>query len=81
MASSNSYIKTYQQTTKPLVDKIFDDLEKYQKFCVEFGHNFNPKNIYQENNSIYKDFVKHSKGRETRNRWTEDAKKFNNNNE
>lgn len=76
-----TYVKNYQQNTKGTVDKIFDDLEKFQQFCVDFGHNYNPKNLYQENNHVYKDFVKYNKGREPRNRWVEDAKKFANENE
>jgi len=79
--NSATYIKNYQQNNKSTVDKIFDDLEKFQQFCVDYGHNFNPKHLYQDNNSVYKDFVKFQKGREPRNRWFEDAKKFNSDNE
>jgi len=80
MANASVYVKNYQQNNKSTVDKIFDDLEKFQQFCVDFGHVFNPRNLYQENNASFKDFVKYSKGREPRNRWAEDAKKFANEN-
>jgi hypothetical protein len=80
-SNASAYIKVYQNTTKPVVDKVFDDLERFRAFCVEYGHNFNPAHLYRENNNVYKDFVKFSKGREPRNRWTEDAKKLNGENE
>lgn len=83
MASNVSmYVKNYQQNTKPIVDKIFDDLERFQEFCVEFGHVCNPSVLYKENNGVYKDFLRYTtKGREPRNRWVEDAKKFQDENE
>jgi len=81
MANASVYVKNYQQNNKSTVDKIFDDLEKFQQFCVDYGHAFNPRNLYHENNASYKDFVKYSKGREPRNRWIEDAKKFANEND
>ena len=79
--SANVYIKQYQSTTKAQVDKIFEDLENFRNFCVEFGYPFNPNNLYKENNNIHKEYVKFAKGREPRNRWIEDAKKFNSENE
>ena len=79
--SFSTYIKQYQQNTKPTVDTIFDHLEQYREFCVTFGYLFNPAHLYKENNNTYKEFTKFKKGREPRNRWAEDAKKFNNDNE
>jgi len=82
MASNPGYyVKQYRETTKSTVDKIFEDLENFQNFCVTYGYNYNPALLYKENNGIYKEFVKFSKGREPRNRWIEDAKKFNSENE
>lgn len=75
--STNLYIKQYQQNTKPAVDNLFDDLEQYQNFCREFGYVYNPAQLYKENVLAYKEFAKFRKGREPRNRWIEDAKKFN----
>lgn len=77
----SAYLKSYQQNNKAAVDKIFDDLEKFRAFCVEFGINYNPAHLYRENSNSYKDFVKYQKGREPRNRWIEDAKKFSGNND
>jgi hypothetical protein len=75
--SANLYIKQYQQNIKPQVDRLFDDLEQYHNFCREFGHNYNPAHLYKENVMAYKEFTKFRKGRDPRNRWIEDAKKFN----
>ena len=77
----SAYIKSYQQNTKATVDRIFNDLEKFRAFCVEFGLQYNPANLYRENSNAYKDFVKYQKGRDPRNRWVDDAKKFANDNE
>lgn len=73
---ANNYIKTYTQSTKPTVDHIFDQLEKFQQFCVEYGHVYNPAHLNRENNPVFKEFIKYQKGKSVRNHWAEDAKKF-----
>ena len=77
----SAYLKSYQQNTKATVDAIFDQLDQYREFCVNYGYSYNPAHLNKENNGTFKEFVKLQRGREPRNRWTEDAKKFANDNE
>jgi len=77
----SAYIKSYQQNNKATVDAIFDQLEQYREFCVNYGYAYNPAHLNKENNGTYKEFVKLQRGREPRNRWIEDAKKFSGNND
>lgn len=79
--SVSNYIKQYQQNTKATVDAIFDHLDQYREFCVSYGYAYNPAHLNKENNNTFKEFVKFKKGREPRNRWFEDAKKFSGSND
>jgi hypothetical protein len=72
--SRKNYVENYHKNNKKNVDRIFDDLEKYLVFCVEYGINYNPSHLYKEN-SPYREFTKRLKGREPRNRWFEGNKK------
>lgn len=72
----SSYLKHYHQHNKATVDAIFDQLEQYREFCVNYGYSYNPAHLNKENNGTFKEFVKLQRGREPRNRWFEDAKKF-----
>jgi len=63
-----SWLKKYL-TFKPEVTKLFDDLENYRNFCVEFGHCFNEADLYNEK-SPYGDFIRYSKGKPVRDNWS-----------
>ena len=42
---SKEYLKKYLRM-KPEVTDIFEDLEKYQAFCVDYGRSYDEKELY-----------------------------------
>jgi hypothetical protein len=63
---------------KPEVTKIFEDLEDFRLFCVDFGHTFNEAHLYNKHNPIWKDYQNIIKGRDVKNMWWIDAEKMRN---
>lgn len=55
-------------------NKIFEDLEKYLKFCVDYGYRFDEKDLYSNRSNTYKVFAKYLTGKPVKNMWDEDAK-------
>lgn len=53
---------------KPEVSEIFDDLETYHQFCVDYGYPFDESHLYNER-THYGEFVKMTKGREPWDQW------------
>jgi hypothetical protein len=63
-------------TLKPEVETIFQDLEKYQIFCVKYGRKFDESDLYNNKNRNYQDFINKQAGKTVRNYWLEDQKRF-----
>ena len=60
---------------KDQVKKIFDDLDAYRQFCVEFGYVFNEKHLYNVK-SPYGSYERYRRGQRITNNWREDKKRF-----
>jgi hypothetical protein len=60
----------------PVVAQIFDDLEKYREFCVEYGYVYDEGSVYDPQNSVNRQFQKFLKGKDVKNNWVEDQKKY-----
>jgi hypothetical protein len=65
----------------PEVNKIFDDLDVYRAFCVEFGYVFNEAHLYTIKTSTgqytpYGQFERFRKGQRISNNWKEDRRAF-----
>lgn len=58
------------------VNKIFEDLDRFREFCVEYGHRFDESNLYNMRNYSYQQFSKFQTGKAAKNQWAEDAKKY-----
>lgn len=61
-------------TTNPL----YEDLERYKEFCIEYGYPYNEATLYDPRNVASRQFNKFLQGKEARNNWVEDAKAFGN---
>ena len=57
------------------VSRVFDDLDAYREFCVEFGHVFDEKDLYRRN-TAYGQFERARRGDRVVNNWAEEAKNF-----
>ena len=53
---------------KPEVVTIFEDLERYEKFCRDFGYPYDEKHLYNER-TPYGEFMKMVRGREPWDQW------------
>lgn len=58
------------------INKIFDDLEQYRDFCVEYGYRFDESTLYNMRNYAFQQFMKFASGKHAKNMWAEDAKKY-----
>lgn len=58
------------------ISKIFEDLEKFRDFCVEFGYRYDESALYNMRNYAFQQYMKHAAGKSAKNMWVEDAKKY-----
>jgi hypothetical protein len=63
-----------QFKSNPRVHAIFDDLEKYQDFCVEYGFKFDEADLYSTKSYVYRQFTKHLSGKTVKSMWDTDMK-------
>ena len=64
--------QTFQ--SNPRVHQIFDDLEKYKEFCVDFGYKFDEATLYDMRSFAYRQHQKQLAGKYPKNSWSEDSK-------
>jgi hypothetical protein len=53
---------------KPEVKTIFEDLERYEQFCRNYGYPYDEKNLYNER-TPYGEYMKMVRGREPWDQW------------
>jgi hypothetical protein len=53
------------------VRQIFDDLEKYRDFCVDYGYKFDEATLYDMRNYVYRQHNKNLTGKPVKNNWDE----------
>lgn len=56
------------------VHAIFDDLERYRDFCVEYGYRFNEDELYSTKSYVYRQYTKLLQGKPIKNMWDIDMK-------
>lgn len=54
------------------VARVFEELDAYREFCVEYGYIFDEKDLYKRN-TIYGQFERARRGDRVINNWAEDA--------
>ena len=55
----------------PKVKQIFEDLEKYLEFCVDYGYKFDEATLYDMRNYVYRQHSKQLSGKNARDNWVE----------
>jgi len=53
----------------PKVKQIFEDLEKYKEFCVDYGYKFDEATLYDMRNYVYRQHNKYLTGKNVKNNW------------
>jgi len=62
--------------SNPKVAEIFDDLDKLREFCQDFGYRFNEADLYNFKSYAWQQFNKYVQGKNAKNMWWEDARRF-----
>jgi hypothetical protein len=60
----------------PRVKSIFEDLEKFLEFCRDYGYRYNEGDLYNFKSYAWQQFNKWHQGKNAKNMWTEDGRKF-----
>lgn len=50
-------------------NRVFEDLEKYKEFCVDYGYKFDESTLYDMRNFVYRQHTKQLAGKPARNNW------------
>jgi hypothetical protein len=66
----------HQYQSNPRVNQIFDDLERYRDFCVEFGYKFDEANLYNMRNYAYQQYSKYTSRKNFKDQWEADQRRF-----
>lgn len=53
----------------PKVKQIFEDLEKYREFCVDYGFKFDEATLYDMRSYVYRQHTKQLTGKQVKNNW------------
>ena len=60
----------------PRVAELFDHLEMFQEFCVDYGYRYNEADLYNFKSYAWQQFNKFTQGKNAKNMWTEDLRRF-----
>jgi hypothetical protein len=60
----------------PRMTEIFDDLDKFMEFCQEYGYRYNESDLYNFRSYAWQQYSKYSQGKNAKNMWWEDARRF-----
>ncbi len=58
------------------LNEIFEDLEVFLEFCQDYGYRFNESDLYNFKSYAWQQFTKYSTGKNAKNMWVEDARRF-----
>ena len=58
------------------VTAVFEDLDQYLRFCQDYGYKFNEADLYNFKSYAYQQFNKFMQGKNAKNMWWEDARRF-----
>lgn len=53
------------------VRQLFDDLDAYREFCVDFGFKFDEATLYDMRSYVYRQHTKQLQGKQPRDGWAD----------
>ena len=65
-----------QLKSNPRVEAIFDDLEQFLEFCQDYGYRYNEGDLYNFKSYAWQQFNKWHQGKNAKNMWSEDGRRF-----
>ena len=60
----------------PRAAQCLDDLGKYLEFCREYGYRYRDEDLYNFKSYAWQQYNKFSQGKNAKNMWDEDARRF-----
>ena len=60
----------------PRVAELFDHLEMFQEFCVDYGYRYNEADLYNFKSYAWQQYSKYTSGKYAKNMWEEDARRL-----
>jgi hypothetical protein len=66
--------RTYQ--ANPRTISVFEDLERLQEFCREYGYRYNEADLYNFKVYVWQQFSKFAQGKNARNMWDEELRRM-----
>ena len=61
--------------SNPRVHQLFEDLEAYKEFCVDFGYKYDEASLYDMRSYVYRQHTKQLAGKYAKNSWHEDSRR------
>ena len=62
--------------SNPRVAEIQGDLEKLLEFCQDYGYRYNEADLYNFKSYAWQQYNKYSQGKNAKNMWDEDTRRF-----
>ena len=58
------------------ITRIFDDLDRYRDFCVDYGYRFDEADLYNNRRYAYQQYRKFRAGKRAKNQWEVDRRRM-----
>jgi hypothetical protein len=62
--------------SNPVVTQIFEELERFQEFCQDYGYRYNEADLRNFKSYAWQQYSKYTQGKNAKDMWTEDARRF-----
>jgi len=62
--------------SNPKVTAIQEDLEHFLEFCQDYGYRYNEADLYNFKSYAWQQYNKYVQGKNAKNMWWEDARRF-----
>lgn len=60
----------------PAAKKVFEDLENFLDFCKDYGYRYNYQDLYNFKSYAWQQYNKFINGKNAKNMWDEDTRRF-----
>lgn len=58
------------------LDQLFDELDEYKQFCVEYGYRYDEATLYNMEDYVYRNFSRARSGKDVKDNWMETHKRL-----
>jgi len=75
-ANRRNLMAKKQFQSNPIMEVIFNDLDKYREFCVDYGYKFDEATLGDMRNFVYRQHTRQLQGKEAKYNWVEPVAKI-----